>query len=242
MIDLHCHILPYVDDGARNVDEALSMAQIAVESGVRTMVATPHCEHGGTEEIMGVYKRFSQTLEETQIPLKLYLGMEIFGTPETADLLRQGKLLTLNGSRYPLVEFDFLAQGPEETEILENLIQAGYRPLVAHPERYIFLQRNPDLMNFWWQMGCLFQVNRGSLVGRFGMDAQQMSLAMVHRGFATVVASDGHSCIRRTPWLEHVRHLLRREFSSGAALHLLERNPEKILNNEDLTQMEPDWF
>ena len=238
MIDLHCHILPYLDDGARNMDETLSMLQIAVQSGVKSMVATPHCEHGGTDEILSIYKRVCKVIKDRQIPLNLYLGMEIFATQDTVDLLYREQLLTLNGSRYPLIEFDFLAKGRDETEILEDLLQEGYRPLIAHPERYLFLQRNPDLMNLWWQMGCLFQINRGSLLGRFGMEAQQLSLAMIDRGFATVVASDGHSCNRRTPWLEHVRHMLHREFSPNAALHLLERNPAKILNNEDLTQME----
>lgn len=242
MIDLHCHILPYLDDGARNMDETLSMLQIAVQSGIKSMVATPHCEQGRLEEVLSVYKRVCKVIKDRQIPLNLYLGMEIFATQDTAELLRQGQLLTLNGSRYPLVEFDFLTNGRDETDILEDLLHEGYRPLIAHPERYLFLQRNPDLMNLWWQMGCLFQINRGSLLGRFGMEAQQLSLAMIDRGFATVVASDGHSCNRRTPWLEHVRHMLHREFSPNAALHLLERNPAKILNNEDLTQMEPDWF
>ena len=242
MIDLHCHILPYLDDGSRNTEETLAMAQIAVNSGIKKMVATPHCEHGGAEEVISTYKRVCQVLKDKRISLELYPGMEIFATPETADLLRRGELLTINGSRYPLVEFDFLASGREETEILESLVKAGYRPLVAHPERYIFLQRDPELMNLWWQMGCLFQINRGSLMGRFGMDAQQLSLAMIDRGFATVVSSDGHSSVRRAPLLDNVQRMIRQEFSPNAALHLLERNPAKILNDEDFTQMEPVWF
>lgn len=242
MVDLHSHILPYLDDGARNMSEALSMARIAVDSGITDMVATPHCERGGIEEIQNTYRHLGRILEEEGIPLKIHLGMEIFATPDTARLLSQGQLLTLNGSRYPLVEFDLLASGEEETEILRDVCREGYRPLVAHPERYVFLWQNPEMMNIWWELGCLFQVNRGSLVGRFGMDAQQMALEMVDRGFATVVASDAHSCIRRTPWMEQVGHMLRSEFSSGAALYLLERNPEAILKNKELLPMDPHWF
>lgn len=242
MIDLHSHILPYLDDGARNMGEALSMARIAVESGITDMVATPHCERGGVEELQNSYQRMCRVLEEEEIPLKLHLGMEIFATEDTARLLQEGKLLTLNESRYPLVEFDFLASGEEETEILRDVCMAGYRPLVAHPERYLFLRRNPELLNHWWELGCLFQLNRGSLVGSFGMEAQQMAMEMVDRGFATVVASDAHSSARRTPWMEQVGHMLRREFSSGAALYLLERNPEAILNDKVLKPMDPHWF
>ena len=219
-----------------------AMLRIAAESGIEAVVATPHCENGGLEEVRTIYESVCRDILERQIPLKLYLGMEIFATDKTVDLLQQGQLLTLNNSSYPLVEFDFLSDGQVETQILAQLLQAGYRPLVAHPERYLFLQRHPELMNHWWKMGCLFQLNRGSLHGRFGMEAQQMSLAMIDRGFATVVASDAHSCIRRTPWLEQVRHLISREFSPNTAIHLLERNPRKILNNEEITQMEPHWF
>lgn len=242
MIDLHSHILPHLDDGARNMAEAMSMAQIAVESGIRAMVATPHCENGGTEEARTAYRRLCSALEAEGIPLKLYLGMEIFGTRDTLSLLREGRLLTLNESRYPLVEFDFLADGREETAVLRDLIGAGYRPLIAHPERYVFLRQNPRLINECCQMGCLFQLNRGSLVGRFGPDAQALALAMVDRGFATVVASDAHSCIRRTPWMEQVEKLLVREFSPATARYLLEWNPEAILHDKTLTLMEPHWF
>ena len=218
------------------------MLQIAADSGVKAIVATPHCEKGGIWEIQTIYEHICKIIRDQKIPLELYLGMEIFGTRDTPELLRQGQLLTLNHSRYPLIEFDFLSDGQEETRILHGILQAGYRPLVAHPERYVFLQRDLERINLWHQMGCLFQVNRGSLTGRFGMDARQLSLALIDRGFATVVASDGHSCIRRTPWLENVRHLISREFSPNTARYLLERNPAKILNNEDLTQPEPDWF
>lgn len=242
MIDLHAHILPYVDDGARNMSEALAMARIAVQSGITALVATPHCENGGAEEIREAYRGLRDELEEEGIPLKLLLGMEIFGTADTAQLLREGKLLTINNSRYPLIEFDFLGQGEDETAILKDLLRWGYRPLVAHPERYHFLRDNPRLLNKWWQMGCLFQVNRGSLVGRFGSEACQMAMEMVGRGFATVVASDAHSGIRRTPWLEQAAELLSREFSPNAARYLLEHNPRAILQDKSLALMEPHWF
>ena len=107
MIDLHSHILPELDDGSDSLAESLAMARMAVDSGVTAMVATPHCAFDRRDEVLESWKLLSQALKETRIPLKLYPGMEIFGTDETVRLLREGKLLTLNGSRYPLVEFDF---------------------------------------------------------------------------------------------------------------------------------------
>ena len=242
MIDLHCHILPHLDDGARNKEEMFAMLRIAAESGIEAVVATPHCENGGLEEVRTIYESVCRDILERQIPLKLYLGMEIFATDKTVDLLQQGQLLTLNNSSYPLVEFDFLSDGQVETQILAQLLQAGYRPLVAHPERYLFLQRHPELMNHWWKMGCLFQLNRGSLHGRFGMEAQQMSLAMIDRGFATVVASDAHSPRIRTPWMADVRDMLAEEVAPICARMLLYENPKSILKNEKLPPVQPEWF
>lgn len=242
MIDLHSHILPGLDDGARDMQEALKMAAMAVESGVSAMAVTPHCVHGDARKVFEGWKLLQRQLYREEIPLKLYIGMEIFGTTETAELLRNEQLLTLNGSRYPLIEFGFYTDGEEETEILENVIQAGYRPVVAHPERYEYVQRDPELINLWHKMGCLLQINRGSLLGRFGSTAREMALALVDRGFAALVASDAHSAQMRTPWMADARQLLREEFPAGASRCLLHDNPRKILNDEDIPVVEPGWF
>ena len=242
MIDLHSHILPGLDDGARDMQEALKMAAMAAESGVSAMAVTPHCVHGDAQEVFEAWKLLQRQLRREEIPLKLYVGMEIFGTPETAELLRKEQLLTLNGSRYPLIEFGFYTDGEAETEILESVIQAGYRPVVAHPERYEYVQRDPELINLWHKMGCLLQINRGSLLGRFGSAARELALALVDRGFAALVASDAHSAQMRTPWMADARKLLREEFPAGASRCLLHDNPRKILNDEDMPVVEPGWF
>ena len=225
MIDLHCHILPELDDGSQSLEESLAMARMAVNSGVRAMAATPHCMGERAEEVYGTWSLLRQALEETGVPLKLYPGMEIFGTPDTARLLREGKLFTLNGSRYPLIEFAFQSSGEEETLILRSVCRAGFRPLVAHPERYTYLQHDPEIVNRWCRLGCLFQVNRGSLLGRFGGHAQALAYARV-----------------RTPWMEDVRDLLAQEFSPRCARALLLDNPRKILKDEPITLTEPEWF
>ena len=242
MIDLHCHILPELDDGAQSLQEALEMVHIAVQSGVKRLVATPHCSHDQRSEVQRSYRLLRDAVKELKMPLELYLGMEIYGRADTAKLLRDGKLLTLNGSRYPLVEFDFLSSGEEETWILKELIQTGYRPLVAHPERYLYLQQEPELINEWHRMGCLFQINRGSLLGRFGGNAQELALAMIDRGFATAVASDAHSASRRTPWMQDIQIRLNRDFSPETGKFLLRHYPKMIIENRELPHWEPEWF
>ena len=242
MIDLHSHILPRLDDGSQSMEESLAMARLAVECGVHAMVATPHCVYGRTREVYSGWLLLREALEDEGIPLRVYLGMEILGTTETAQLLREGQLFTINGSRYPLIEFPFQMTQQEITDILRSVIQAGFLPLIAHPERYECVQEDPGCINVWKKHGCLFQVNRGSLLGRFGGSAQDMALSLVDRGFATVVASDAHSPRMRTPWLRDVYGLLGEEFSSDAARYLLQRNPKSILRNEDLSSAEPAWF
>lgn len=242
MIDLHSHILPGLDDGARNLEEAMEMARLAVESGVTAMVATPHCVDRNARQVRGATLMLRDALQEAGIPLRLYMGMEIFGTPQTAGLLLDKKLFTVNNSRYPLIEFSFQASGQSQTQILQSVIRAGYRPLVAHPERYSSIRNDPELANLWKRMGCLFQINRGSLLGRFGSDPRQMALELVNRGFATVVASDAHHCTMRTPWMQDIHEFLTREISPLAADYLLLHNPGSILKNKQLPPIEPEWF
>ena len=242
MIDLHCHILPGLDDGAQNLEDSLQMAALAASHGIRRIVATPHCITGSAREVTQNVAMLRQLLEETHIPLQIYPGMEIFGTFDTARLLRQQKLLTLNGSRYPLIEFDFGTDGEEETEVLRQVIAAGYVPVVAHPERYRCVCQMPQIVNQWKQMGCLFQINRGSLLGRYGLAAREMGMELVHRGFATVVATDAHSPAVRTPRARDVYQLLRDAISPLAAEVLMKHNPEKILLDKTLPPADPDWF
>ena len=242
MIDLHSHILPEQDDGAQNLGDSLEMARMAVESGITAMVATPHCAGDRSREVYGAWQLLREALEENHVPLKLLLGMEIFGTPDTARMLQEKKLFTLNGSRYPLIEFSFRSDGEEETGILRSVCRAGYRPLIAHPERYYYVQEDPELIDRWHRMGCLFQVNRGSLLGRFGRREQRMAVELVDRGFATVIASDAHSARVRTPWMKDVQQLLSREFSPVCAEVLLRENPKRILKNQELPPVEPEWF
>lgn len=242
MIDLHSHILPGLDDGARNLEEAMEMARLAVESGVTAMAATPHCTDRNARRVRAATLMLRDALQEAGIPLRLYMGMEIFGTPQTAALLREKKLFTINNSRYPLVEFSFPSGGKVQTQILQDMIRAGYRPLVAHPERYDSVRNDPELVNLWKKMGCLLQVNRGSLLGRFGSEPRQMALELVNRGFAAVVASDAHHHDMRTPWMQDVYKLLSREVSPLAADYLLLHNPRSILKNNPLPPAEPEWF
>jgi protein-tyrosine phosphatase len=242
MIDLHSHILPGLDDGAPNIMASIGMAKIAVDCGIRGMAVTPHCCADRRKDIREAILLLRDVLQESNIPLILYPGMEIKGTPNTADMLAEGQLITINGSRYPLIEFDFKSSGEMETNILRDVVQAGFVPIVAHPERYSYVQEEPELLNLWKTIGCGFQVNRGSFIGHFGEAAKQLAYEMTARGFTTVVSSDAHSDQHRIPWLKDVKMILARHFDPIASQYLLRYNPLRILRNEELLQSDPDWF
>lgn len=248
MIDIHAHILPGIDDGATDMNSALQMAALAAESGVTILTATPHSSVYGRQQnhwdqnLIQKVLNFRSALDETKIPLKIAPGMEIFGTPEVPRLLKQRKMIGLNGSNYPLIEFAFTNYAAQATEILEEVVSIGMRPVVAHPERYDYVQRDPSILNLWVEMGCLLQINKGSLLGYFGRTEKMLSMELVERKFAFAVASDAHSPMVRTTWMEDVQKLLLEEFSEQIASRLLYGNPLKILKNEIIREVEPHWF
>lgn len=247
MIDIHAHILPGVDDGSPSMEASVEMARLALESGVRAMIATPHCDLPGercvpAHDIPLRIDMLTQTLRDAGLPLRIYRGMEIFGTPQTAERLKNGALCTLASSRYPLIEFPFRDYGPQATEILRSVLRLGLRPIVAHPERYAYTQAEPQLLNTWAAMGCLLQINRGSMLGRFGSHAEVLAHSMLERGFVSFVASDAHSPAARTPWLRDAAAFLLREYPSELAWRLLEQNPRCVLRDTEIETDEPKWF
>lgn len=167
MIDLHTHILPGVDDGAPDLETSVLMAAVAAESGVTHLVATPHSNQRGAFENYAspaLQVRFDclrAAVREAGIPLELSLGMEIFGTGDVPKLLREGRLLTINGGRYLLIEFGFHEDPLRIERLLDELLAAGYWPVVAHPERYYGLQRMPNYLYDWVNRGVVLQVNKG---------------------------------------------------------------------------------
>ena len=248
MIDIHAHILPGIDDGAENMDDALEMAALAVESGVKTLVVTPFCmdfadrKNFWDTKLMEEIAKFRTQLAKENIPLEILPGMEVFGTQNTPELIRQGKITGLNNSDYILIEFAFYNYAAQATEILEKIINMGKRLVIAHPERYEYILNDPSILNLWVEMGCLLQINKGSLLGAFGRREQALAFELIDRGFAFTVASDAHSPVRRTTWMSDVASLLTGEFSQSTADRLLKINPEKIIRNANIPRAQPRWF
>lgn len=235
MIDIHTHILPNLDDGADSMEEAIAMAELAADSGTRGIVASSHGNLGGYTlyEYFKVFQKFRQKLKEEHISLEVYPGMEVFMDEHAVGLLKDEELLTLNGTRYVLVEFDFREELWMADEYLQNLKDEGFIPVVAHPERYVCVQNNPQAAYEWVTRGCILQGNKGSLLGVFGRGVQETSRSLLRHHLFHMLASDAHGSQRRTPAMGDIQRFLEEAVSEEYKDMLLWRNASRILSGRE---------
>lgn len=244
MIDLHCHILPGLDDGSPSEEESLAMAAMAAAAGTVQIVCTPHCstsDHalaGRCSEILRRTERLNALLARQGIPLRLHPGMELLCAEGLDDVLRRREILTLAGTRYLLIEFDFGAPVQAIDSAIRRVMEWGLAPVLAHPERYTAVQRDPRCLAGWFEAGCIIQVNKGSILGRFGPQPAQAADWILGQGLAHIVASDAHRSRIRTTRLDEVYRAVGERFSYEYAGVLLERNPRRIL--QDRPPLQPD--
>lgn len=236
MTDIHCHILPFVDDGSENMEDSLEMARMAAESGVSSIIATPHCNLPFSEQknyrstqLAQRFVRLQDAIRESGIPLRIFPGAEILCTPEVPELLRQEKLLTLAGSDYLLVEFFFDESLAYMDDMLSAISAEGLIPVIAHPERYEAVQHTPHVVERWFRGGYIIQLNKGSILGRLGRRAELAAEWILSRGLAHVVASDAHSPVVRTTQMTEVSQHLNDYYAPEYADILLNLNPARIL-------------
>lgn len=247
MIDIHTHILPGVDDGSKSIEMSLEMARQAVETGVDTVICTPHCMPGiynnyASGSLEERFQLLRQALHETGIPLHIRKGMEVLAVREIGDLLEDKKLWTLNDSKYLLTEFSF-DENPEYCdEALEEIIGKGYVPIVAHPERYYFVQESPQIVYEWYQKGYGIQLNKGSLLGNFGRREKATGDRLLRHGLVTCVASDAHRSNTRTIRMEELQEYLAERYGEEYMYMLTEENPVRILENRRLVGYDPVPF
>lgn len=238
MIDLHTHILPGIDDGSPDMDSTLAMAALAVEGGTEYLTATSHSNQMGrfenfySPELKQLYLSVKQAIQQEKIPLKLMLGMEIFASGDMEEKIRDGRLIGLNKSRYYLVEFYFDEEPARIRGYLQSIFRAGGVPLIAHPERYYCVQESPYLLYDWLRMGCYAQLNKGSLYGRFGRDAERTAQELLGNGLITCVASDAHSYRMRTPHMGEAVQWMLSHLGEDITRLLTEENPRRILTNQ----------
>ena len=217
------------------------MARHAAESGVTAIAVTPHCNLPGfRRNYRGPdYRRqlndLRELLTQENIPLRLYSGAEVFADPSNIrTLIEQHELITLGGSRYLLVEFDFGLPGSVLLRTLEAIAQRGLVPVVAHPERYDAVQRDPGLAAWCFSRGMLLQLNKGSLLGLLGSRAEGTALHLLSHGLAHLIASDAHDDRFRTTGFRSLLPVLEPICHPDYIALLLHGNPRRILRDEPI--------
>jgi len=237
MIDMHCHLLPGIDDGPDTLEQALELAALAVANGIRHSVVTPHIHPGRYDNqlttLQPVLAAFRDALEQHRIPLQLSLGGEVRLSVEAIALLQQEEVPMLgqeNGYRIMLLEFPHSHILPGSDKLVRHLLDRKIRPMIAHPERNKDVMRSLDKLLPFLEAGCLLQVTAGSVAGHFGGPAQQRAFEMLERGWVAVLASDAHNAKYRPPDLEPGRAAAARVIGEAAAWDLVRRRPASILD------------
>lgn len=239
MIDLHSHILPGIDDGARDVTDSLAMARIAVADGISVMACTPHIVPGLYENtaagIRAAVGALRIALQEAGIPLRICVGADVHVAPDLPKSLAERRIPTLNGSRYFLFEPPHHVLPPKLDELVERLIEAEFVPILTHPERLTWVQSHYPVLERLNALGCLMQVTAGSLTGAFGKSAKLYADRLLDEGRVDIVATDAHNLRSRAPILSNAYRIVESRLGRAEADEMFLRRPEKILLNRDVT-------
>ena len=233
--DIHCHILPGLDDGARNFKESEAMLQTAYEEGIRRIIATPHYfatrKSAGVEQIRESAERINQFLKEKEIPISIYCGNEIYYRTGVAELLEKGEILTMAGSRYVLVEFDPGVDFSYLRDGMGELQRYGYFPILAHAERYDCLYDKKNRIQELRNCGIYFQVNASSCLQGFMSEDRKRIKLLIKEACVHFIGTDAHSNRTRSPKIKQCVAYLNKKLGAGQAEKILFSNPEAIFQN-----------
>lgn len=236
MIDIHSHILPGIDDGAKTLTDSIKMIQFLKSQGVTDIIATPHYIHESSYTSTCTHNwallcALKQALATAGISIDLYLGNEIYIDNHIVPLITSRKAYTLAGSRYLLVELPMSGEFANYEEVLRTLMARGYRVILAHPERYVSIQNNFELIRRLHHFGILLQCNLGSITGQYGAHAKDTIIKLAKQKMIFAFGSDIHRA--PTSWsLSSVTTELKKYYTDRELTQLLITNPSNIINRQ----------
>ena len=197
MIDIHCHIIPNIDDGAKVVTETFKMASVANSLGYKSIFATPHYIENSHEtnksDIQNSVSVLNKLFNEKGIDLKLYVGNEVYFTPNIINLLEDKRMCTLGNSRYVLIEFPLNGIALNMENVINSVLNYGYIPIIAHPERYEFVHKDLKKLQEMVSQGALLQINVGSIEGFYGKYAKKSVIKLLKNDMVTFIGTDSHN-------------------------------------------------
>ena len=237
MIDLHCHILPGLDDGSPAMDVSVAMARLAVADGISDIVATPHIFREVSNltdfSLLGKkQKELQSELDRQSIPLIIHCGVEVRFSHNLLDEIKKHRRnLVLAGSSYMFVEFPFDYVYSGVKDVFYQVMNEGLTPIITHPERNSSFVGHPELLYDLVEMGALVQANAGSFTGRYGSQAQDTARLLMQLNLIHFLASDGHNTDSRPPVLSAAVKSVEAIIGPEAAEALVRANPRAVLDD-----------
>lgn len=239
MIDLHCHILPGIDDGAETLADSLEMAEKAVSQGITHLLCTPHHNYkyqNPKAEVLVAVEALQKELDARQIPLTLFEGQEVrISDLLLEDILHDQILFVDVTNRYLLIEFPTHEIPVYAEELLFQLVHQGKTPIIVHPERNFGFQDDPNQILNFLNMGCLAQVTAPSVAGVFGKKVQRLSLAYIKNGLVQMVASDAHGKRKRDFYYKEAYEIIAKKIDPRI-IQAMDQMCKDIVNGDDVTR------
>lgn len=232
-IDLHCHILPGVDDGSKDLKETMEMLQIAHSEGICCMIATshfhPHRGHRSPKTMKSKVAIVRKLAEKIDPKFRIYLGSEIYFTQEIPEQLQRGEVLTINGTRYVLVEFSPSDSYEHIYKSVQQLQMYGYEVIVAHVERYDEVRAEVAYAEELVDTGALLQINTGSIVGKYGKDAKKYVYKLMDQDLVFGVGTDAHNTSSRSPKMRKAAELVEKKYGEEYRRRIFFDNAASLL-------------
>lgn len=243
MIDIHSHILPGIDDGAKTEEESLLMAHAAVEEGISTIIATPHHRNESFDNYKDDIRMHVDILNDlfkaNDVPLNVLYGQEVRIYGELLEDYKNGDIQTLHDTKYILIEFPFGEVPFFAEQLIYDLQKEGLQPIIAHPERNRELINNFERMYELIRQGALAQLTAASYVGHFGKEIEQFSRQLIEANLIHFIASDAHDTVKRGFHLEKAYKKIKATYGFEAYYTLLENN-QLLVDNENIHRFEPE--
>ncbi|MDD6628951.1 MAG: hypothetical protein PUF03_11970 [Lachnospiraceae bacterium] len=234
--DIHSHVLPGVDDGARDMDMSMEMLRHAYEQGIRRMIVTPHhkpMHHNvNREKMQGLIAALQAQMQKENVEIELYTGNELYYREGLVECLEKGEAVTLADSRYALIEFlpqdrwEYIRDG------VNTMLMAGYRPVIAHVERYREVCRDMERVSRLREMGGYLQVNAASIMGRYGIGMKHTTRKLLKYRLVDFLATDAHNATTRTTDMAKCAAYIGKKYGEEYLRALVEENPSCIIRDD----------